>query len=524
MNKFSPTDEQASIVAAAKTGANLMVTAMAGCAKTTTLKLIASTLPRRPSLALAFNLKIKKELEVDFPSHFDVKTLNGLGHGAWNKAVGKRCSLDDKKLGGIVKELFSREKIKDSTSDDFTGIIQLVRRARVMGLVPSDLEVQGILDDSEDSWEAIGDSIYMDVSEMQIYLARQALRESIRLAYNGVVDFDDQIYMSALFGGLFPKYPVVMVDESQDLSPLNHIQLSRSALSQLIVVGDPRQAIYAFRGADSSSMDTMRQLRPAWIDLPLSTTFRCPRLVVQRQQSHAPGFNAHSSNAEGEVKQLPSWEHALKSQAAGQKLAVLCRNNAPLIKTAMRTIRSGKGCTILGREIEKGLTKLLKDKCQDSDDSLSATQKIYDWSQGEVAKARANGKEERVAIVVDKSECLSAILGFDEVKTVRDAAKAIEKMFSSDNLYITLATGHKAKGLEWHTVLHLDPWRIPSKFARKALEAGDPIPMEQDLNLKYVIETRTQHTLCMANLEDENNVETRDLPKMQETSAGESSL
>jgi DNA helicase-2/ATP-dependent DNA helicase PcrA len=499
---FQPTEEQSSIVAAARTGANLMVTAMAGCAKTTTLKLIARGLPTRPSLALAFNVKIKKELESGFPSHFDVKTLNGLGHQAWNKATGKRCSVDEKKLGNIVKEVFNQEKLKDSTSDEFVGIIQLVRRAKVMGMVPDGCEVEGLLPDCDDSWEQIGDSIYTDLSEMQIYLARQVLRESIRLAYAGVIDFDDQIYMSALFGGMFPKYPVVMVDESQDLSALNHIQLAKCALSQLIVVGDPRQAIYAFRGADSSSMDTLRQLRETWIDLPLSTTFRCPRLVVERQQSHAPGFNAAPANPDGEVKQLPNWKDIL-SQVNGRKLAILCRNNAPLIKTAMRLIRSGHGCTILGREIEKGLVKLLKEKCKDDDDSISAIQKIYDWSQTETAKARANGKEERVALITDKAECLTSILGFDDVKDVKTAAKAIEKMFSSDNLYITLATGHKAKGLEWPVVLHLDPWRIPSKFARRAMEAGNTVPMEQDLNLRYVIETRTQHTLAMASLEEE---------------------
>ncbi len=38
-------------------------------------------------------------------------------------------------------------------------------------------------------------------------------------------------------------------------------------------------------------------------------------------------------------------------------------------------------------------------------------------------------------------------------------------------------TGHKSKGLEFNTVYHLDPWLI-----------GDD---EQELNLKYVIGTRS---------------------------------
>ena len=41
---------------------------------------------------------------------------------------------------------------------------------------------------------------------------------------------------------------------------------------------------------------------------------------------------------------------------------------------------------------------------------------------------------------------------------------------------ITLLTGHKAKGLEWPVVYHLDPWLL-----------GEG---EQEQNLRYVILTR----------------------------------
>jgi superfamily II DNA or RNA helicase len=90
---FKPTQEQENILSAAqRSDDNLMIVAMAGTGKTSTLKLVSQVLPCRPSLALAFNVKIKKELESAFPSHFTVKTMNGLGHAAWGKAIGKRCA------------------------------------------------------------------------------------------------------------------------------------------------------------------------------------------------------------------------------------------------------------------------------------------------------------------------------------------------------------------------------------------------------------------------------------------------
>jgi superfamily I DNA/RNA helicase len=496
--EITPTDEQQACIAAAARGENLMIKAMAGCTKTSTLEMIALTAPVVPSLYVAFAKKNVKEAEKVMPGHFDVKTANGLGHSAWARAIGKRLTLEEKKIGNILKEITNKNKVS-LTSDDFIGLISLIRRARTVGLVPRGHQ-EGLLPDTPESWELIADSIYTDISDEQVWLCRAALLESIRQAYQGVIDYDDQIYMSALFGGVFSKYARVVVDEGQDLNPLNHIQISKASLAQLAVVGDPRQAIYAFRGADSSSMDTMRSLRPDWTDLPLSTTFRCPKKVVQRQQSHAPGYNAAEGNAEGEVAERQGpWK--IDEYLNGKALAILCRNNAPLIGTALRLIGQGHGCTVLGKDIGKGLSKLLKDISKGIGSAEDGLHSVTDWAAAERSKAIANGKDERVALIEDKAECLYTILNHQDIKTVQDALRAIDSMFSSENLKIMLSTGHKAKGLEWPTVIHLDPWRIPSKYAKACNAAGNHIPLEQDMNLKYVIETRTQHTLITASME-----------------------
>ena len=63
-------------------------------------------------------------------------------------------------------------------------------------------------------------------------------------------------------------------------------------------------------------------------------------------------------------------------------------------------------------------------------------------------------------------------------------------------------TGHKSKGGEWDVVYHLDPFRIPSKWARTAADLGDDSQLEQERNLRYVIETRAKQELYLVNLED----------------------
>jgi len=505
------TPEQEAIqLAATGSQESLMVDAKAGCAKTTTLQIIAKSLPVQPSLALAFNKKIKLELESRFPSHFEVKTMNGLGHQAFAKLIGKRLFLEERKISQLLKAFLASSQV-ELDSEAYSSILSLVRIARSQGLVPKQaierFRAKSVLADTEASWELLADSLMLDLSDELLYTARSVLLESIIQSYKGTIDYDDQIYMSALFGGVFPRFPLVMVDEAQDLSPLNHLQVRACAAGRIIICGDPRQAIYAFRGADSSSMGTMRGLRPVWRDLPLSTTFRCPASVVARQQEHAPGFTAAPAAPQGQVVRWTERERwtakdLLALAPLGQPIAILCRNNAPIIAAALRFIRAGHGVTVLGGEIGKALSSLAAKLLPANSPTGACIQLINAWREKEISYALANEKEERVAVIHDKADCLIAVLEECSPEGGREEMLGkMEAMFASSSLRITLATGHKSKGLEWHTVVHLDPWRVPSKWARSALQAGNPVPMEQDLNLRYVIETRTQENLVLANLD-----------------------
>jgi superfamily I DNA/RNA helicase len=322
-----------------------------------------------------------------------------------------------------------------------------------------------------------------------------------------------------------------MVDEAQDLSPLNHIMIQRTAAGRLIIVGDPKQAIYAFRGADSDSMQKLRKLRPRWIDLPLATTFRCPKVVVDRQQAHAPGFTAYQTNIlgafqvfsrfapephESQFNDFQSFEVAkanwkdrrMEPQTWDWKrvqalhpnghIAVLCRNNAPLLAVAFRLLRGNVGVSMLGRDIGKSLIalskKILSDDEMPAEDCVSA---INQWGDSQIALARANGHEEKVATLYDQRDCLLAVVEGAKAKTAAEIRWYLTTLFERTTGTVTLGTIHRSKGLEWDTVLHLDPWRIPSKFAQQNLAQ-----LRQEINLKYVCETRTKKLLIEANLED----------------------
>ena len=505
MPTFTPTEEQQAIVAAALgRSESLLVRAFAGCAKTTTLELIGAALPSDvPVLALAFNVKIKKELELRFPDHVSVLTLNGLGHRAWGKAIGKRLTLDTKKLGRLTSAVFAAEGFHQG-KDDWIVVKTLAEKAMQLGLVPKPYTQRGLVEDTQEVWEEISFDEGLQASKAHLSFAHDVLCASIAEGTSGVISFDDQIYLSALFGGSFPRFPIVMVDESQDLSPLNHIQVRRSCAGRLIVVGDEKQAIYAFRGADFESIAKLRALRSDWLELPLATTFRCPKAIVARQQEHVPGFKAWEGCKEGAIIHLPQGRFApptwcwdeIEHIAAGGSIAVLCRNNAPLVSFAFKLLSLGVGCHMLGRDIGKGLERLLKKLAPDESLGIEhVLRAIRTWREHQCALALANDNDSKIEKITDQADCLVAVASTD-TRTAGALRSRLVELFSRDAGLVTLSTGHRAKGLEWDTVLHLDPQRVPSRFARS--ESA----LAQEMNLLYVIETRSKNILINAKLED----------------------
>ena len=157
---------------------------------------------------------------------------------------------------------------------------------------------------------------------------------------------------------------------------------------------------------------------------------------------------------------------------------------------------------MLGRDIGKGLITLSKKVLPDDNtDRLRCSAIVADWIETETSLARANKHEERIAGITDRGECLLAVID-SGCRDAGELREMLKKLFDRETGQVQLSTIHRAKGLEADCILHLDPWRIPSKYAREAAKAGDPRQLEQEFNLLYVAETRTKHTLINANLED----------------------
>lgn len=480
---FSPTPEQAAIVtAASSTEDNLLINALAGAAKTSTLELIAKAVTGIPILSLAFNKKIAVEMEKRLPGHVKCATLNSLGHNVWSQALGRRqMRVNAKKTYDLFTEKVKSLPRKSQTDyyDEMGDILNLVRQMKISGFIPDTKPYPHAT--SLLSPTAFYDSLEETPSRFTQSVAEEILMNSIREAYQGHIDFDDQIYMPTLFGGTWPRFPLVLVDEAQDLSRLNHAMLKKLVNKRLIAVGDPYQSIYGFRGAIHSGMQELKRTF-SMREMTLSISFRCPRSIILRANKRVPHMKWAETAIEGKVETLEHWTASDIPDGA----AIICRNNAPLFKLALALIMAGRGINLVGADIGPNLIKVLKKLGPETMSREQLYVAINRWESEQLTKAKGR------ASVEDRAECLRVFASSGE--TLGAAIRYAEHLFASKGP-IQLLSGHKSKGLEWDTVYHLDPWRIPTQYAET------PEEHEQELNIRYVIETRSKKELYLVEME-----------------------
>lgn len=477
---MTPTDEQSAILAAGQGKDNLMIQALAGTGKSATLLMLERASKTKPILYLAFNKAVVEKIEHKprakpedalrrVTSTTTVRTFNSLGHRIWSKAVGKNLTLDSKKSATILRAVIEEVPRKDQGPlwDSFWNVVNGVGLAKSLGYVPEGKYPNAKRLISPSAFHA---SLEESPDDLTADLIDLVLTRSIQAAYAGSIDYNDQVYMPALFGGVFPRFPLTLVDEAQDLNPVNHQLINRLVQGRFIGVGDPWQSIYGFRGAVRSGMDSLSRAFST-TSLNLSVSFRCPEAIVRNAHWRVPHFKWSSPG--GEVTSLPT----LHPDHIPDSAAILCRNNAPLFRFAMQLLSFGRPVQVAGSDVGPKLTGILKKLGEEDMAQASVLSAIDDWEAERVAKGNASA--------VDLAECMRVFASHGT--TLGQAIRYAEHLFSQKGS-IRLMTGHKAKGLEWPVVFILDKHLCRDE--------------EQDLNLLYVMQTRSMDKLYYINSAD----------------------
>ncbi len=455
---------------------NATVIAVAGSGKSTTI-VEAMKLARGQSIFLAFNKAIADELKR--------KGVNGRTfHSLVFSTVLRAYRQDNATIDKL--RLLSRDLFSYHDSKRFGQFAQkLVGIARGMGF-----GIPGMVVDVESNWIDLARHHAMEPEGENCFEDGIAAAQELFTACleDARVDFDDMLYRAVKDNLNLPKFDFVFVDEAQDTNPIQRAILHKILVpgGRLIAVGDPAQAIYGFRGADSNALRLLGKEFNCKT-LPLSITYRCPAAVVRYVQQWVSHIEARPDAPEGVVKNLGSEWSPLDFMAGD---LVVCRTTAPLIATAFKFIRAGVPVQVLGRDIGAGLKALIKRMNAGNDvDVLEA--KISKWKEREVAKTLENDDEAKAESIRDKASVVCTLIAnlAEGQRTIEALEAGIDWLFSDKTQAVTFCTGHKSKGLEAQRVFWLNRSQCPAKWARQEWQK------DQEINICYVIGTRAMSEL-----------------------------
>jgi superfamily I DNA/RNA helicase len=273
---------------------------------------------------------------------------------------------------------------------------------------------------------------------------------------------------------------VVFVDELQDLDALQRrMVVSMARTGALFVgVGDTSQAIFGFRGADCDSMRKVRQETTA-VELPLSICYRCPTSHIELARLVAPQIEARDGapegllecyNGNGTLYCTAPHKHGFDCDCATVRRRsltaaqfqpgdlVLCRSKAPLVKAAYWLIRHGTACTVLGKDIGKGLVAFIDSFRVDSTADLLT--KINRLTAQALSRA---GEDDDIEDITDRRDVIVAVADACESNDVAELRTKLTHLFSDNTdraSVVTLSTIHRAKGAEADRVWWIDRQRL----------------------------------------------------------------
>lgn len=457
---------------------NAVVRATAGAGKTTTLVQVAEALPRDlRACFLAYGKDASLELANRLPKHVPAKTTHSLGWTILKDALaprGVKLKLDNRKYTGLQREALATLPPTEGTAYD-----QDVVREYLAKLVNfARLNFTDTKDPSAVRALAVRyNLIPPDDLELETELHEQlraVLRAGVRAALEtGVIDYTDMLYVPQVLQLPTPEYDFVCVDEAQDYSPvaLNFTMrlVNPEHGGRLLFVGDPRQSIFGFAGADTDALDRIVTRAQATV-LPLSISYRCPRSHVELTRRIAPEMEARPDAPEGKIywirdAALPKWVR--------EGDLVLCRQNAPLIGTCLRLVREGKRAFVRGRELAGQLTTMSRTAFVKGFHQWEEALEAFEHAEIERVQKSLGGRPQEGAVLAGRLDLIDGLrflvkdLSRDRVPSQATLEERIARTFNEDETAgVVLSTVHRAKGREANRVLILYPELMPGAYAK----------------------------------------------------------
>lgn len=588
------------------TNKNILVDAKAGSGKTSTLILISEAIQKQGNkcLFLAFNKHIVEELKGKMDTtDCAVKTIHSLGYSYLRSFLYRqygqnyKMDLDENKLREIVKHKFEEDGYQQSVIEhniDKTGtelkdfirtlisetchLINFCRfhmtnyheqdkvRKLALSCCRTIIEENIGFDNYPTLVESVIDKLKNDFENPEIIDGLPTYK----------VDFTDMIYFPVYYK-MIPPWSIkeyldyVLVDECQDLSELQQEFLKTLGNnSRFIFVGDEKQAIYGFAGADTKSIFKLTQ-RYDLEQLPLNICYRCPKKVIKLvQQEVLPTIEYNKERPDvGEVYCIERSE-IIKNLEKND--VIITRRNSDLLRLFIdlsvkkkiqvrllnkdlvnnvtnnltRIVNSyiekyNKGLNIekelfewmaekgipkqvlkqtnLDKDVEDKIIQLMKDR---KNKSITKQKHTVDYLIKCMTEYKTQGNYNQKNMETGELDELTAYYHIIEsfidmfkqkvnALTVKDLITFIENFLSlNENKEVpTLSTIHKMKGGEADNIFIYDYPRFPYCYSNMSED-----DQQQEVNLQYVALTRAKKKLYLVltvpterELQSENGIE-----------------
>lgn len=492
---------------------HLIVRARAGSGKTSTVLEAISHAPESRILLCAFNKSIATELQERMTNpNATAATLHSLGFGCIRRFKERVNVTTDGSRARYLSDKVCGSLTPDQVKRIVSRLHTFGREMAPHAIKPEELRDIAIQFDCvpDDDWCEDGFDIDFVCDKAVKAMALGA--EDISTG----IDFTDMLYLPVRNSWIRPKFDLVCIDEGQDMNR-TQLEIAQKLLmrdGRMCLVGDDRQAIYGFRGADSGSLDRMKQELGAK-ELGLNVTYRCGSTIVAAAQSIVADILAKPDAHEGQILSTSLDKLTLPIDKGGCAPGdfVLSRVNAPLVKVALSLIRDGRRARIQGRDIGAGLRAIIKKVASGrAAGSLPEfLKRLALWELKEARRAEDADLQSKADMVHDQAETLRALA--DGCAAVREIDARIETLFADagPGTSVVCSSIHRAKGLEADTVFVLRDTLYP----RVVCECGhrhsygkaecakcqcadyraNETRQREEANLAYVAITRARRTL-----------------------------
>jgi superfamily I DNA/RNA helicase len=472
------TNEQQEIIGATESLNNsvMLINAYAGAGKTSTLKAITETYSKNSFLYLVYNKKMKEEAEEKFPRNCTVKTMHSLAYNLFARnyfgsSLQYRLNLrwrnkdfvEHFNFSGIYG--FSKYAVSYAGRKTLDAFKNSAETQINEGHIPREIHIK-----------YLSKLKYSDrdrAERLAIHAANEIWLSEKQKKADTPITHDSYLKLFELHDPQILGYDYFLVDEAQDVNPVVESILNKNTGNK-ILVGDSFQAIYGWRGAQNTlerlaKSDNLKTyfLTKSWRFGP-EIAEKATKLIrtVSKETPEVKG------NKPSEYKEYVNFDEILKKGDT-----VLFRTNAGVLDFVYRRFLEDKSVEVIG-----GLKSFY-----DRFNELYHIKKGLELPTKNSRYAIFNNINEIITEGETDREVeadLKVLESIGDVEFVKFINSLKQELKSNKKADYRASTTHKAKGLEWETVVLGTDFR-PADY-RFAIN-------QEELKIVYVVLTRASN-------------------------------